>query len=288
MPPSPSIELRRFARPDAFLDAAGLFLLRHEVERPVLLGVAFGLLRQLAFSVHEPYLASVERDGDVVAAALMTPPFNFSRSLSAEPAPVDLFASDLSRWRAPPPGVVGPAAGAKHFAARWHETTGQPIRAGMRQRLHRLERVRPVSGVPGALRRASETDRDLLLSWMGAFTREALGQTDPSRTARAVDLRLGDEESNIFTWEDGEPGSMVGYANPTPNSVRIAPVSTPPDRRNRGYGAAATAAASQALLDEGRRFCCLFTDLANPASNPVYDKVGHEPILDVDEYRFVP
>jgi predicted GNAT family acetyltransferase len=43
---------------------------------------------------------------------------------------------------------------------------------------------------------------------------------------------------------------------------------------------------SQKLLDSGRRFCFLFTDLANPTSNHVYQAVGYEPVGDADEYRF--
>jgi len=40
------------------------------------------------------------------------------------------------------------------------------------------------------------------------------------------------------------------------------------------------------LLDEGRRFCALFTDLANPTSNRIYHKIGYRPVCDFDEYVF--
>jgi hypothetical protein len=43
---------------------------------------------------------------------------------------------------------------------------------------------------------------------------------------------------------------------------------------------------SQAELDAGRRFCFLFTDLANPTSNHVYMDIGYEPVRDVDGYAF--
>ena len=47
-----------------------------------------------------------------------------------------------------------------------------------------------------------------------------------------------------------------------------------------------TAAASQDQLDRGRRFVFLFTDLANPTSNKIYQAIGYEPVCDVDMYRF--
>jgi len=47
------------------------------------------------------------------------------------------------------------------------------------------------------------------------------------------------------------------------------------------------AGVSQHLLDGGRIFCTLFTDLANPTSNHIYQAIGYEPVCDVDEYQFV-
>ena len=46
--------------------------------------------------------------------------------------------------------------------------------------------------------------------------------------------------------------------------------STPPAHRGNGYGSAATGLCTQMLLDEGLPEVCLFTDLANPTSNKIY------------------
>jgi hypothetical protein len=52
-------------------------------------------------------------------------------------------------------------------------------------------------------------------------------------------------------------------------------VYTPPELRGRGYATALTAELSQRLLDQGRRFCFLFTDLTNPTSNAIYERIGY-------------
>jgi hypothetical protein len=80
--------------------------------------------------------------------------------------------------------------------------------------------------------------------------------------------------------------SVVGAGGETPNGIRIGPVYTPPEVRNRGYASALTAAASADQLARGRRFCFLFTDLANPTSNKIYQAIGYEPVCDMDQYRF--
>jgi hypothetical protein len=40
------------------------------------------------------------------------------------------------------------------------------------------------------------------------------------------------------------------------------------------------------MLDSGRSFCSLFTDLSNPTSNRIYQNIGYNPVCDVSLYRF--
>lgn len=101
-------------------------------------------------------------------------------------------------------------------------------------------------------------------------------------------MRSVQPPGGLFVWHDPEsqPVSIAGYKGQTLNSVRIGPVYTLPDHRGRGYGSAVTAIATQALLDEGRRFVCLYTDLANPTSNHIYAEIGYEPVATSVVLRF--
>ena len=38
--------------------------------------------------------------------------------------------------------------------------------------------------------------------------------------------------------------------------------------------------------NERNKYCCLFTDLANPTSNSIYMKIGYQPIADYLVYNF--
>jgi hypothetical protein len=62
--------------------------------------------------------------------------------------------------------------------------------------------------------------------------------------------------------------------------VRVGPVYTPPEFRGHGYASAATAAASQQALDAGASEVLLFTDLANPVSNSIYQRIGYRAVED--------
>jgi predicted GNAT family acetyltransferase len=71
------------------------------------------------------------------------------------------------------------------------------------------------------------------------------------------------------------PVSASGWGGPTPNGIRVGPVYTPPGLRGRGYATALVAELSQTLLDAGRSFVFLYTDLANPTSNAIYERIGY-------------
>ena len=63
-------------------------------------------------------------------------------------------------------------------------------------------------------------------------------------------------------------------------------VYTPSDLRGRGYASACVAELSQRILDSGKAFCTLFTDLANPISNSIYQRIGYRPLGDFREITF--
>jgi predicted GNAT family acetyltransferase len=115
---------------------------------------------------------------------------------------------------------------------------------------------------------------------------EAFGEVDLDEVAATTDRWLAGRGRTLHLWEDGEVVSLVGAGGRTPNGIRIGPVYTPPAARRRGYASALFAAVSQAELDAGRRFCFLFTDLANPTSNHIYQAIGYEAVRDVDAYGF--
>jgi len=103
-----------------------------------------------------------------------------------------------------------------------------------------------------------------------------------------ADHRLsGSADGGIELWEDeGEVVSLSGWGGPTPNGIRIGPVYTPPEHRGHGYATALVAELSQRLLDGGRSFCFLYTDLANPTSNAIYERIGYVKVAEAAMVAF--
>ena len=284
------MELRRFRRIEDFYRRAERFLLAREAEHNLILGLCGPGRWQPARFDQQPYLAVVEQHGAVVAAAMMTPPFNLIISELATLEALPLIAQDVYQLHGTLPGVLAPSAAAQQFAACWQTLSGQPYRLRMAQRIYQLTAVTPAHGVPGHLRRAGIAERDLLVAWSVDFYREADQQTDAQRAhslaERNVEARLNTDPGGYYLWVDGAPLSLAGCNGPTPNGIRIGPVYTPPEQRSHGYASATVAALSQLLLERGFRYCFLFTDLSNPTSNKIYQAIGYQPVCDVDEYAF--
>jgi GNAT superfamily N-acetyltransferase len=284
------MQLRRFGDVDEFLEAAGAFLAAREAEHNLLLGVCSGVRASPTLYGDDPprFAIVTDRYGTILAATLRTPPFPQVLSEVDELPVVDGIVAGLAHDGEQLRGVVGPKEAAARFAELWSEHTGQTTTLGMSERIFRLTRVIPPRPASDAWRMAAEQDRQLLTDWFVAFRAEAIPEDPPPRDLDGViDRWIRRVGRAMYLWEDdGRPVSMVGIGGETPNGSRIGPVYTPPEYRGRGYASNLTAAASQDQLDAGRRYCFLFTDLANPTSNHIYQQIGYEPVRDVDHYRF--
>jgi uncharacterized protein len=277
------VELRRYIEVDDFLAAAGNFLVAREAEHNLILGVSQNVRDTPEAFTAPPYFATVT-DGDrVVAVALQTPPFQLILSEIDDPAAIPVLADDLVGRDLP--GAIGPVDHVRAFLEERAARGGPPSRLTTSERIFQLTAVTPPRPVPGGPRIAEQADRALVADWLAAFMREALEEAASGEIEAMTDRWLARRGRTLHLWEDGEVVSLAGVGSTTPNGVRIGPVYTPPETRNRGYASALVAAISQAQLDAGRRFCFLFTDLANPTSNHIYRTIGYEPVRDVDMWR---
>jgi uncharacterized protein len=281
------LHVRRFRDAQAFLETAGDFLTAREAEHNLLLGLAGTLATRPHVYPLPPYLTAVLRSETVVCAALRTPPHGLVLSEVDDEAAVDVLAEDVAELGSKLPSVLGPKEASRRFAELWERVSGQTAKRGTAQRVFRAERVNPPSGVSGGMRRAGDGDRERLVAWLRSFQEEVRVGVPARPAEEAVDDYLTRGESGgIYLWDDAEPVSMAGCGSPTPSGIRVGPVYTPPEHRGRGYASAVTADVTAMLLAGGRRFCFLFTDLANPTSNRIYQRIGYEPVTDVDEFRF--
>ncbi len=269
-----------------FLKKSQDLLYKNEAQNSLIVGLASNILRGTLVPKLAPLFLRIEDAGRTVAVAMQTPPMNLLLS-EARDEDLNEFAIYLNNVGAKFPGVVGPSLVAEKFADLWQDLTGKTYSFGMGQKIYKLEKVL-MPAIHGELRATIASDRDLLGEWLFGFANESL----PLIERKPLEDWIAHAERSIANGTsymfliDGDPVSTVSATRPTENGISINGVYTPKHLRKNGNASQAVALLSQRMLDEGRKFCVLYTDLANPTSNKIYQKIGYQEVADSKFFIF--
>jgi GNAT superfamily N-acetyltransferase len=280
----------------AFLAAAGPYLRRERARNTVILSVTESMRVSAEASAGDSSAAAARPGsasastrplfgwwcdpvGPVAGAFMHTPPFPVVLTAVDLAAAAELAAVAMAAR--PVGGVNAYPEVAAAFADGWrHGHAGGRVDVYRRQRLYRLADLVWPDPVPaGKARLAGDADAALTAGWFAAFADEVddMGKGEDQSAAARDRISHG----GVTVWEaDGRPVCIACNTLTVAGQVRIGPVYTPPEQRGHGYASAATAAASQRLLDAGAQEVLLYTDLANPVSNSIYQRIGYRPVED--------
>lgn len=226
----------------------------------------------------DPSKARLWSLGDGAACAVQTPPhFVVLGDLNEQQCKT--LAKDLAGL-----DYIG-CIGAGQVPATFIEAlnkTGVRLKLGMPQRIYTLQKKPVFPTAEGAGRLARAEDKKTFIDWVIQFNLEANAhQKPPSRD----ELEKFAFDRPVFFWEvDGRVVSMASRTRETKDGSNISLVYTPPEFRGRGYGGSATAFACEHAFSEGKKIAFLYTDLRNPTSNKIYQKIGFEPWCEASTY----
>jgi RimJ/RimL family protein N-acetyltransferase len=269
----------------SLIERAHTYLMRHEAVHCLQLGFLPAFARGIATDVRW-WVA--EDAGFITGVASRTEGHNAIVSMLANDTVAASFAAAMAGVYPDLPGVIGPNPYALQFATAWTEASGGSFRLLMNEAVYACREVTFPERMPGSARFANELDVPWMVNWLEQFHLDVnLPRIGPEfDMAETIRKRLANGGFVLWLDEQGEVVSLAGFGNPTPNGIRIGPVYSPESQRNRGYGAAVTATATQHLLDSGRSFVFLFADLDYPASNHVYRKIGYQAVAEFSVYAF--
>ena len=265
------MDIHRTRDSTEFADAVLPFLSTDPVRNTVLLTVLDH--ERVERSTHSWFAWACGHDGDVVGAALRTPPYNVALSAMRPEVAAQLGVGDDS------PGAVGARDVVEAFAGDRRFSTY------MLQTQYVLTELIAPCSVPGEARRYEPQDADLYVSWLDAFVTEA-GVTRSPDPLGALDRRLSSEGAMWIWQRDGERVALAGRSSLVCGVPRIGPVWTPPEHRGNGYAAALTAHVCADAFSVGATACTLFADAANATSNGVYLRLGFRPNGEIADIRF--
>ena len=266
-----------------FLARARPWLERTEAENNLILGIAGFLESNPEQPRVQPYFLTVQQSANIVGAALMTPPRRLLMTRMPDLAVIALADYMLAEGT-PLPGVLGPTVCAQVFAEKWRAKTGVTARIKMRERLYACTAVTPPAWSPGSLKTASKEDESLLVNWAGEFCRDGKIEDEAAYMQSQIPILIA--KKLLYVWENSEVVSMADLSRESAHGFAVSLVYTPAYLRNRGYATSCVAALTQRVLESGKTFCCLYTDLSNPTPNSIYQKIGYQPICDVQDWVF--
>lgn len=277
--------------PAAFLRTAGRYLSEEPVLNTVVATAAQRALEAGEDPPPRPYWFLVAEDeaGQVVGAGIRTSPFS-PYPIFLSPLPEDAarrVAQELVARGESAPAVNGAIPAARVCAEELARLTGGRVRVAVRTRLHRLDELTEPPPAPGRLRPVRADEAATVAAWVGAFGRDAdeqagrsqgIGRHEPPEPAW-VERQISDRRA-LFWVVDDDPVHLTCVNPAAFGAVRIGPVYTPPGQRGLGWARSAVAEASRRIQAAGAQ-PCLFTDLANPTSNRLYEALGYRPVADM-------
>ncbi|MNC07554.1 Acetyltransferase (GNAT) family protein [compost metagenome] len=269
-------------------------LMRHEAQNMIPLGnLIMGHEGKDKTDWRDPVhwlMATVSDTQGIQLTALMTPPHNitlYATDNLIHPEAVDCLIEGLKGHNIP--GVITEKNLAAYFAEAYTRPKGITFHTTMNQRIYELTAVNPDIRQPGNVRLLNEQDMPFFPYWAEAFNAAgSYGKAEmsiPQEDAAPYLYRIASKKLYILE-DNGKPVAMAGFTRVMQTAIGVAFVYTPPYERRKGYATSIVAQLSQLALDKGFTRCVLYTDLANPTSNSIYQKIGYTPVCDSLQLRF--
>jgi len=233
-------------------------------------------------------MVSVADNTGVRLVGLMTPPWNltlYAVGNKVDDAALQCLVDGLIAADIPIPGVITEKSLAEAFTKAYCSTKKLTHSIFMSQRIYELCTVNPEIPLIGSFRPAREQDLSFLPYWIADFIASAGQDSDISADIETSRYHITGGKLHVLE-DNGMAVSIAKILRQTPGTACVGFVYTPPYLRGKGYASSVTAQISQLCLDAGYKSCVLYTDLSNPTSNSIYQKIGYTPICDSLEIKF--
>ncbi|MBC6972838.1 GNAT family N-acetyltransferase [Bacillus sp. Xin] len=245
----------------------------NEQENNLILGVLH--------SVESPqFMAAAKQNENIVIILLQTEKKQMIVAKSeASKKDIKEIAKQLVKVYPNIPGLIGEKRVVTQLAEEIAQIEQKKFFIRMNQGIYELKKVKKKWDNHGVFRQIDNGELPLIEKWVYQFCEDVYLPTtaeDAKQTAYALV-----STKRLFGLEvDGELVSVAAITRPTKSNITVNFVYTPKEARKKGYASNCVAALSQYMLDQGYKTTTLYTDLANPTSNKIYQEVGYEFIME--------
>lgn len=223
------------------------------------------------------YQAAVFEDNELLGAMVGSPfrtKYNLIPSPVSDPETAEMLLNDFLDTANLCTGLVAETTTSNIYRGLL-EGRGKETVTHVNQGTYRCRQVQMPEDQGLIFRLANENDVRLVGQWMEAFCKEVVPHDPPINGVESATEKI-EKEMIYLLVNDSTPVSVAAKSRDIKTSCSINFVYTPMALRKRGYASLTTAKLTQHLLDEGKTETNLYTDMANPTSNKIYQNIGYE------------
>jgi hypothetical protein len=262
------------------------FLLQNESENNLQLGLASRLVKKPAEATAPIYLV-VEENRVVIGAAIRTDmkrPFNFSKMNKAG---IDCIIDYLHSKKIEIRGCHSEEDASLYFAETYCDKVNKMFSIVMHQGIYELNKLIMPPTNDLKIIPATIDHYDVVYNFVKGFTEDCFPNEPFNENDCIKSTEQHIERGNYYLLKNkyGEFISAATNNRQTENSGCISWVYTPKNYRGNGFGSLVTALVTREILNSGKKFCNLFTDLSNPTSNGIYQNIGYKLIAKAKHFR---
>ncbi|MDA1883288.1 GNAT family N-acetyltransferase [Bacillus cereus group sp. BY105LC] len=250
------------------------FLEKNEQENNLILGVL-----QM---VHQPIFMGIAKQGEEIAVVfLQTEEKKQIIVATSEMVEEDIveLAKKLAEVYPDVPGLIGNKKIVQRLAEEIAVLENKKTTVAMEQGIYELKQVKKKWNGDEVFREVNSDELTLIEQWIYQFCEDVNLPTTKEEAKQTAHTLITNHR--LFGLEvDGKLVSVAAKTRPTKNNITVNFVYTPKEERKKGYASNCVAALSQRMLDEGYKTTTLYTDLANPTSNKIYQEIGYEQIAE--------
>ncbi len=250
------------------------FLEKNEQENNLILGVL-----QM---VHQPIFMGIAKQGEEIAVVfLQTEEKKQIIVATSEIAEEDIveLAKKLAEVYPNVPGLIGNKKIVQRLAEEIAVLANKKTTVAMEQGIYELKQVKKKWNGDEVFREVNSDELTLIEQWIYQFCEDVNLPTTTEEAKQTAHTLITNHR--LFGLEvDGKLVSVAAKTRPTKNNITVNFVYTPKEERKKGYASNCVATLSQRMLDEGYKTTTLYTDLANPTSNKIYQEIGYEQIAE--------
>ncbi|HDR7388760.1 GNAT family N-acetyltransferase [Bacillus toyonensis] len=250
------------------------FLEKNEQENNLMLGIL-----QVA---QEPTFMGVAKRGEEITVVFLQTEEKIQMIVAtSENSEVDIvkLAKELSKVYPDIPGLIGNKEIVQKLAEELAVLENKKTNVVMKQGVYALQQIKKKWNEDGIFREITNDELPLIEKWIYQFCEDVKLPTTKEEAEQTAHTLI--TNNRLFGLEvDGKLVSVAAKTRTTTNNITVNFVYTPKEARKKGYASNCVAALSQRMLDEGYKTTTLYTDLANPTSNKIYQEIGYEQIAE--------